>query len=413
MTLMLSRQETLDAVATRRTLAADAGERLLGLVLRRIDRGRLVVDLPSGRTLVHEGEHPGGEARVKLRSWRALWRLVSGGDIGFAESYMDDDWSSPDLPALLRLACDNAGVATQALLPLAAMRKLRHVLNRNTRRGSRRNIAAHYDLGNAFYAPWLDAGMTYSSALFTTPDQSLEDAQQAKLDRVVDLLALSGGERVLEIGCGWGSLAERLIARHDCAVTALTLSSEQFAYASGRLARAGVSGRFDPRLQDYRDVTGTFDRIVSIEMLEAVGEAYWPRYFATLRDRLRPGGCAVLQVITIADDRFADYRHSPDFIQRYVFPGGMLPTVTAIRDEVAAAGLDLASVELFGASYARTLELWRERFLRAWPAIEPLGFEPRFRRLWDYYLAYCEAGFRAGAIDVGLYVITRPATTPT
>jgi cyclopropane-fatty-acyl-phospholipid synthase len=392
----------------RRRAASWLGESVLTVLLRRIDCGRLAIDLPDGRAIVHDGRRPGPQARLTLHSWRALWGLVSGGDIGFAESHIDGDWSSPDLPALMEFACANDRLAGSPLPPAALARRLRHALNRNTRRGSRRNIAAHYDLGNDFYRQWLDDGMTYSSAIFSTDGQSLESAQEAKLARVVELLGLTDHDRVLEIGCGWGSLAEHILARTDATVTGLTLSRRQLDYATTRVANAGLGDRADLRLQDYRDVSGSFDRIVSVEMLEAVGEAYWPVYFATLRDRLRPGGRAVVQVISIAEDHFSAYRARPDFIQRYIFPGGMLPTMSAMRREIAAAGLRLSSSETFGPSYARTLAHWRHRFLRAWPVIAPLGFDARFKRLWDYYLAYCEAGFRNGSLDVGLYVIERP-----
>jgi cyclopropane-fatty-acyl-phospholipid synthase len=286
--------------------------------------------------------------------------------------------------------------------------RLMHRMNANTKRGSRRNVTHHYDLGNGFYQRWLDAGMSYSSALFSRSDQTLEDAQAAKQARTIALLQLRGGERVLELGCGWGGLAERLVRAAGCHVTGVTLSPAQLEYAAARLRAPELRSRTDVRLQDYRDVTGCYDRIVSIEMMEAVGEAYWPAYFRTLRDRLRPGGRAVLQAITIAEDRFEDYRRRPDFIQRYIFPGGMLPTISEIRRQAAQAGLKLRSVETFGASYARTLAEWRHRFLAAWPEIQSRGFDQRFQRMWNYYLAYCEGGFRAGAIDVGLYVMDRP-----
>lgn len=239
--------------------------------------------------------------------------------------------------------------------------------------------------------------------------QTLEQAQDAKLDRVLSLLDLAGGERVLEIGCGWGSLAERMLDRHGSNVTGVTLSTEQLAYADRRLRHKVLAGHCDLRLQDYRDVRGTFDRVVSIEMLEAVGEAYWPTYFEKLRELLRPGGVAVLQVITIDEARFEAYRRSPDFIQKYIFPGGMLPTTKIIERQTAAAGLQLVANEFFGAGYARTLEEWQLRFQNAWPTIEPLGFDERFKRTWEYYLAYCQAGFETGAINVGLYKVERAA----
>ena len=370
--------------------------------------GRLTLVTPSGLRLTHTPTAPGPEGVMVLHRWRTLRRLLAGGDVAGGEAYMDGDWSSPDLPALIELVARNAAlVQTIGGSWFARMlNRLHHRMNANTRRGSKRNIVQHYDLGNDFYAAWLDPGMTYSSALYKTGSESLEDAQTAKQDRAIDLLALSGSEKILEIGCGWGGLAERLIQRANCKVTGLTLSPAQAAYASARLHPTGLA---DLRLQDYRDTAGTFDRIVSIEMLEAVGESWWPSYFATLRDRLRPGGVAVLQAITIAEERFEDYRACVDFIQRYIFPGGMLPSMTEMRGQIAAAGLELRSVESFGDSYARTLAEWRRRFLAAWPEIAKQGFDHRFKRMWDYYLAYCEAGFRSAATDVGLYVLARPA----
>jgi cyclopropane-fatty-acyl-phospholipid synthase len=370
--------------------------------------GRLTLVTPSGVRLTHTPTAPGPEGTMVLHRWRTLSRLLAGGDVAGGEAYMDGDWSSPDLPSLIELVARNAAlVQTIGGSKIARLlNRLHHRMNANTRRGSKRNIVRHYDLGNEFYAAWLDPGMTYSSALYKNGSETLEDAQTAKQDRAIDLMALNGGERVLEIGCGWGGLAERLIHRSACHVTGLTLSPAQRAFATDRLKETGAT---DLRLQDYRDTAGTFDRIVSIEMLEAVGESWWPAYFGTLRDRLRPGGTAVLQAITIAEDRFEEYRTCVDFIQRYIFPGGMLPSKTEMRRQIEAAGLELRSVETFGDSYARTLAEWRRRFLHAWPEIAKQGFDLRFKRMWDYYLSYCEAGFRSAATDVGLYVVVRPA----
>jgi len=379
-------------------------------IVGELERGELIIETPAGDRLTLPGRRAGARAKVTMHSWRCLWRMIFGWDVGFAEAYIAGEWSSPDLAALLRLACNNSAVVE----PLKAVRaprfwlRLRQAMNRNTRRRSRRNIAAHYDLGNEFYSRWLDKGMTYSAALFSTADQTLEEAQDAKLDRVAALLDLAGGEKVLEIGCGWGSLAERLTDRHSCTVTGLTLSAEQLAFARQRLLDRQLSRQCDLRLQDYRDVRGTFDRIVSIEMLEAVGEAYWSIYFQKLRDNLRPGGSAVLQVITIDETRFANYRRRPDFIQKYIFPGGMLPTKCIIEREISRAGLRLVACEHFGKSYARTLENWQQRFQKAWPKIESLGFDQQFKRTWEYYLAYCQAGFETNVINVGLYKFAHP-----
>jgi cyclopropane-fatty-acyl-phospholipid synthase len=282
------------------------------------------------------------------------------------------------------------------------LNRLSHRLRRNSRRGSRRNISAHYDLGNSFFAPWLDAGMNYSSALWANCN-TLEHAQEVKLDRIANLLEFTGGERVLEIGCGWGALAEKMIRHYRASVLGITLSIEQLAYARTRLAGEAAEGRADLRLLDYRDVSGGFDRIVSVEMIEAVGERYWPNYFGKLRNCLVSGGVVVLQAITIDEQRFATYRKTPDFIQRYIFPGGVLPTRSIIEQEASRAGLKLVHHESFGDSYVKTLREWRTRFLQAWPRIEPLGFNERFRRMWEFYLAYCEVGFNLGTIDVGFF----------
>ena len=399
------------------TSAARAADRDPGWVTGRIARfflsqiriGRLTVVTPSGQRLTSPGERPGPEAVLVLHRWRLPWRLLLNGDIDFGAAYIDGDWDSPDPGAVIELATLNAptldGPAGGQLLPRLRNR-LSHRMNANSRRGSRRNIARHYDLGNDFYAAWLDAGMSYSAALYQSADQTLEDAQTAKQDRAIALLGLRGGERVLEIGCGWGGLAERLITTAGCHVTALTLSRSQYNYTRARLAPHGALA--DVRLQDYRDVQGTFDRIVSIEMVEAVGEAWWPAYFATLRDRLAAGGTAVLQAITIAEDRFDLYRRRVDFVQRYIFPGGMLPTGAEIHRQALGAGLTSAGAETFGDGYARTLTEWRRRFHAAWPAIEGLGFDTKFKRMWEYYLDYCAGGFRAGAVDVGFYALTKP-----
>lgn len=383
--------------------------RILRRMMDQIHSGHISVVLPSGDRIDHSGERAGPSATLFIHRWRTIRRLISQGDLGFAQSYIDGDWSSPDLATLLELAAMNTATINSkipGIWPLRALNRLRHLLRANSKSGSRRNIAFHYDLGNAFYRHWLDPEMTYSSALYAHPDQTLEDAQAAKVKRVLELLDLSGGEDVLEIGCGWGALAVRL-AHTSARVTGITLSSEQLAFAQEKVASEGLNKCITLELKDYRDVEGTYDRIVSIEMLEAVGEAYWPIYFKTLYERLNAGGAAVLQVITIDDRRFEAYRTSADFIQRHIFPGGMLPTKKIIAEQSASAGFDLVLVHSFGESYAATLAEWRRRFLASWPSIAQMGFPERFRRLWDYYLCYCEAGFRAATIDVGFYVLAK------
>jgi cyclopropane-fatty-acyl-phospholipid synthase len=380
-------------------------------LMSRCEIGRLTVESPDGSRLTVQGAGAGPEAILILKRWRAMRRLLTRGDIGFAESYIDGDWTSPDLASLIELAARNVEAIDRDItpgFPTRLINRFIHLLRDNSRSGSRRNIVAHYDLGNAFYGRWLDAGLSYSSALYTAPIQSLEEAQAAKQDLIIDQLDVRGGERVLEIGCGWGGLAERLI-REGCHVTGLTLSPAQLDYTNARLSQAALGEGADIRLEDYRDTSGQFDRIVSIEMFEAVGRAYWPTYFATLRDRLAPGGTAVLQVITIDERRFESYARNVDFIQRYVFPGGMLPSRRHLEAGIAGAGLCLRSARTFGDSYARTLEDWHSRFQQGWSDIQAQGFSTSFKRVWEYYLAYCEAGFRAGTIDVGLYRVTHAA----
>ncbi|MCT7667909.1 class I SAM-dependent methyltransferase [Shinella kummerowiae] len=385
--------------------------RAMNAVIASVDIGKITVVLPSGERSEHIGTRPGPSAAINIHRWRAVRRLATGGDLGFAEAYIDGDWSTPDLEACLELAARNIDMLDGKIsghLAVRLLHRFRHALRANNKTGSRKNIAYHYDLGNAFYREWLDPSMTYSSALYTEPALSLEEAQRAKIERVKQLLSIKGGEQILEIGCGWGALAASL-AHAGATVDGVTLSSAQLDHATECIRANGQQEAVRLELKDYRDVTGSFDRIVSIEMLEAVGEAYWPLFFKTLQQRLRAGGHAVLQVITIDESRFAAYRGSADFIQRHVFPGGMLPTKSIIQAQAANAGLRMVQCEYFGSDYARTLLEWRKRFRAAWPRISALGYSEQFHRLWDYYLCYCAAGFKAGTINVGLYVLERPA----
>lgn len=380
--------------------------RAIGSILSHLECGRLTFVLPDGRAVTYAAAKPGPDATLVLHRWRTVWRTITRGDMGFAESFIDGDCSSPDIAKVVELFVRNEAMLDRiAGMPaLHVLTKLFHWRRANTRKGARRNIPAHYDLGNAFFERFLDAGMTYSSALYEGAPASLEAAQSVKQDRILRELDPAPGDAVLEIGCGWGGLAERILAS-GAHVTGLTLSPAQLDYAEARLVEQVADGRADLRLQDYRDVGGTFARIVSIEMMEAVGRAYWPNYFATIRDRLAKDGRAVLQVITLDERRYESYQHQVDFIQRYIFPGGMLPTPTIMREQIAAAGLKLTRRFSFGESYARTLAEWSRRFTAAQPKIEAMGFDPKFQRLWSYYLAYCEGGFRAGVLDVGLYTI--------
>lgn len=398
-----------ELTATPRAARQNLPLQWLERLLPPLAKGVLHVETPAGVVLTRRGADPGPEATLKLHTWRAVRRLALGGDIGFGEARVNGEWSSPDLVALLQLLAGNmehlrsvARGASLARLPAI----WRHLSRDNSRSGSRRNIMAHYDLGNEFYRRWLDRTMLYSSAIWDAETPSLEAAQAAKLRRIAELLDLSPGHEVLEIGCGWGALAIHLAQAAGVRVTGVTLSPAQLAWAKEAAHEAGVSQQADLRLQDYRDVEGQFDRIVSIEMFEAVGEAWWPVYFRTLAERLRPGGVAALQVITIADAHYESYRRDTDFIQKHIFPGGFLPSTSTFSTAAKAAGLRITGAETFGVSYADTLAEWRHRFHGAWSEIAALGFDERFRRLWDYYLAYCEAGFREGLIDVGLYSLS-------
>ena len=372
--------------------------------LERLQRGRLEVSLPGGR------RHAFGEAHVpavdlEVRSLGAFTRVLRAGDIGFAEGYLEGEWTTSHLPRLLTLLAANREPLEKPLYGGVLGRLLYRLLDlarANTRAGSRRNIAAHYDLGNEFYALWLDRGMTYSSALFAgDTGRSLEDAQHAKLARALERLAPGGEGRVLEIGCGWGSFAE-LAADRGLRVTGLTLSREQLAYA-----RARLGARADLQLRDYRDERGRYDAVASIEMIEAVGERWWPAYFGKIAEVLPRRGRALVQAIVIDDALFARYRRGSDFIRRYVFPGGMLPSPARLAEQAGRAGLEVAESFSFGPDYARTLALWRSRFLARWPEARALGYDERFRRMWEFYLAYCEAGFTAGSTDVVQVVLEK------
>ena len=366
--------------------------------------GSLKITMPDGRKVLVGGKGPGPQAELVLNNWRMPRRAFTGGTIGLAESYVDGDWHSPDVTSFLELFVVNVEtgekVAGGSGWLTNAVQRLRHWLNANTPSGSRRNISAHYDLGNAFYAKWLDPSMTYSSALYSTGANDLECAQTAKYRALAKDTGIGPGDRVLEIGCGWGGFAEFAARELGCHVTGLTISKEQHAFATERIARAGLSDKVELKLQDYRDEVGTYDRIASIEMFEAVGEKYWPSFFGKMKTCLRPGGTAGLQIITINEAAFETYRARPDFIQRYVFPGGMLPTPSILRTLGADQGMTYLRDRIFPQDYARTLAEWRERFWASWDKIVPLGFDERFKRLWEFYLYYCEAGFRAEYIDV-------------
>jgi cyclopropane-fatty-acyl-phospholipid synthase len=380
-------------------------------ILLKLKAGSLTAILPDGRRLRFRGREPGAEAVMEIRDFGLARRIVASGDLGAAEAFLEGMWDSPNITAFLELFARNKEALQAKLKGFVVARfaaRMYHLARRNSKSGSRRNIEFHYDLGNAFYRRWLDATMTYSSARFAHAGQTLAEAQINKYRSLAERIGLKREHHVLEIGSGWGGFAEYAAGEIGCRVTGITLSKEQLAFARERMAAKGLSDRVEIRYQDYRDVTETFDRIASIEMFEAVGEQYWPAYFQKVRDCLKPGGIAGLQIITIGDKTFPSYRKSVDFIQRYIFPGGMLPSPKILKEQVARAGLTWAGNHDFGLDYAETLKQWRQRFSAAWPEIQPLGFDERFRRMWEYYLAYCEAGFRTGHVDVTQLTLTRP-----
>ena len=378
-----------------------------------IKGGQLTLILPDGDVAKFgQGKAGSLQALIKLNSYRPLSILFAKGDLAFAESYLKGEWESPDLTALFEFGLvmeTKLKISSSNSLVLKIINRLLHVLNRNSKNGSRRNIAFHYDLGNNFYKHWLDKTMTYSSALFNSPTESLEQAQLNKYSAIEELLDATKKDRILEIGCGWGGFSEYIVKSKGSRIEGLTLSKQQLEFANSRYKNLGIAEHASASYTDYRDSKGQYDKIVSIEMFEAVGEDNWDIYFKTIHDRLVPSGTAVLQIITIDNERFHSYRKNTDFIQRYNFPGGMLPSLEALQRAISRNNLKIQYTNFFGTSYARTCAMWNERFQTAWPEIENLGYSKRFKRMWEYYLSYCEAGFKAGSINVGLYKITKAA----
>ncbi len=394
--------------------SAPAAARAVFRLLRQIRVGTLDLQLFDG-SQVHFGTGAEGQPRaaIRLLDWGVCSAALKSGDIGFAESYIDGHWTTPDLAALLKLFIANRDAIEKVIYGTwwgSLLYRAKHLLHRNSRHGSRKNIHAHYDIGNPFYRLWLDETMNYSSALFEGDHtRPTAEAQSAKVRRALRETGVKPGERLLEIGCGWGALAEMGAGEFAAQVTGVTLSTEQLAFGQDRLAGKGLAERATLRLQDYRDIDdGPYDAIASIEMFEAVGREYWGGYFETLRRQLKPGGRACIQTITIHDDLFERYARSTDFIQQYIFPGGMLPSPQVFRAEAAKAGLEVVNEHAFGPDYAETLRRWRVQFLARDAQVRKLGFDTRFMRTWEFYLAYCEAAFDTGNTDVVQFTLRRP-----
>jgi cyclopropane-fatty-acyl-phospholipid synthase len=412
----MSNQHTLDQgfegsirLPSDAPAAARAGLRLM----QRLTQGSLNIRTPDGQTFRFGSGQPATlRATIELRNWNIAHAALKSGDIGFAETYIAGDWATPSLVDVLRLFIANRNEVEAVFYGTwwgRLLYRIKHLMNRNSRTGSEKNIHAHYDLGNEFYKLWLDETMSYSSAIFAgNLEQTMEAAQIAKVRRAVGLSGVQPGERLLEIGCGWGTLAEVAARDFGAQVTGVTLSKEQLAWGQRKLTEQGLTDRAKLRFQDYRDIAdGPYDGIVSIEMFEAVGREYWDTYFRAVARNLKTGGRACIQTITIADGLFDRYVKSTDFIQQYIFPGGMLPSPSAFRAEAAKAGLEVVDEYAFGRDYAETLKRWREDFLREELRVKPLGFDDRFMRIWEFYLAYCEAAFEAGNTDVVQYTLLK------
>lgn len=381
-------------------------------IAKRTQHGRIDFVMPDGRRFRAEGAKAGPVCEMHVHNGDTFARLMREGELGFCEAYLDGWWSTPDLQAFcdfLRADNDDVYDGFPGMAFVRLYERMRHWMNRNSRTQAKKNISYHYDLGNEFYGLWLDETMTYSSAIFETGQESMEAAQTAKYASMVDQMGVVPGDHVLEIGCGWGGFAEYAAKERGLRVTGLTISEEQLKFAQERIEKAGLSDKVDFKLQDYRDETATYDGIASIEMFEAVGEKYWPTYFDTVRNRLKPGKNATLQIITIANKRFENYRKEVDFIQKYIFPGGMLPSPEALHREVERAGMVVAGSIEFGESYSQTLRRWFETFNAKWDQIQPLGFDTRFQRMWNFYLTSCAAAFHSGSCDVTQITITRPS----
>jgi cyclopropane-fatty-acyl-phospholipid synthase len=401
--------ESLSLLRPAATGRVPAAGRAILSMLQSLRHGALLLQLPDGSArLFGDGSLP---VRLALRNWNVCGAVLRAGDIGLAESYIAGDWHSDNLPGVIELLARNRG-AIETLVYGSwwgnLLYRLRHLLRRNSRSGSRKNIHAHYDIGNAFYRLWLDPTMTYSSGIFLPDDGGdLELAQRAKYRRILGQLAAPAGARVLEIGCGWGGFAEAAARERGLRVTGLTLSREQLDYADRRLAEAGLAPQAELQLRDYRDSEGQYDAVASIEMFEAVGQRYWPAYFACVARSLKPGGRACIQTITIADALFERYSQGTDFIQQYIFPGGMLPSPSEFRRHAARHGLRVADEYAFGMDYAETLQRWRSAFLQQRAAVQAQGFDQRFLLTWEFYLAYCEAAFRAGDTSVMQFTLVK------
>ncbi|MAI83546.1 MAG: SAM-dependent methyltransferase [Rickettsiales bacterium] len=379
-------------------------------VLSQAKYGKIKIIDNNNSVFEHSGQNNGPNTVIQIHDFRCVSNFFLKGDLGWAESYIENLWDTKNLTDFLEWGALNFHCFTNYIRGkwyVILFLRLKHFLNSNSKKGSKRNISFHYDLGNEFYKHWLDKSMTYSSAIFSSQDQILYDAQINKFSNLANLCDIKSNDSVLEVGCGWGSFSIYLAKIIKAKVTAITISKKQFELVKKRIFEENLSDKIDVKLLDYRDLKGKFDKIVSIEMFEAVGEKYWPLYFRVLKNNLKTGGKIGLQTITIKDNYFLSYKKFPDFIQTYIFPGGMLPSVRSLNNTLDSEGLKILKENLFGQHYARTLNVWRESFDSSWADIKKSGFDVSFKRLWSYYLSYCEGGFKSGNINVGQFLIGR------
>ena len=382
---------------------------LLEGFLLKLNKGKLIVTFPDNKTKEFIGDREGYIADIKFNNYRLLNKLMRKGAIGFAESYMDGDFETNNLSKLLLFSFDNESeyLVSKKNFFLSSYIKFKHYLNENTKSKSKKNISYHYDLGNDFYKHWLDKSMTYSSAIFPDKNLDLFTAQINKYDQIVKPLQLNENSTLLEIGCGWGGLSAFVAKKYKSKVSAITISQEQFEYASKHIFQEGLSERVSIEMRDYRDVKEKYTNIASIEMFEAVGKKYWLTFLETLKNSLSNKGLASLQIITISENKVTEYQSNPDFIQQYIFPGGVLPSKNQLNSISNEIGLSFTEIQNFKNSYAKTLHIWNNKFQNSWPDIASQGFSLRFKKMWEYYLSYCEVGFLTGATDVSQFIVKK------
>ena len=380
-------------------------------IMDRIKIGHFVLYLPDGEVRNYHGKTEGRKGELIIKDYAAISKIFSSGDIGLAEAYRDGMIDSPDMTSLLLLCIESQNAFEKIFRGNffgMIYYRLRHLFRGNSRAGSKKNIEAHYDLGNSFYKLWLDPTMTYSSALFKNKDDTLEEAQKNKYQRIIDTINPKSTDHILEVGCGWGGFATMAALQTGCKVTCLTLSQEQYQYATDLVRQMRLEDNVTIKICDYRDETGIYDHVVSIEMIEAVGEEYWEQYFKMIESKLRPGGKAMLQSIYIIDELFEDYRKSTDFIQQYIFPGGMVLAPQVFEKYSIKNNLEIKDFYKFGLDYAQTLNLWRQEFKQKYAEVKEIGFDESFLKIWDFYYTYCEAGFLSRRIDVAQIVLQKP-----